>query len=297
MTTPIQKDIQIDLFDAGTIVDDIDPGQLLTPREVAKNVNRDERTVQRWIKSGELPTVTQDGVRYVRSSDLADFLRNRWQATPATTVLPATDATDTMSPMVSVSDGDINVGDNNVVSSVSSPQSSRALSTRATAESPAVAQALAALGATMTAVREQVATIQETSYRAGAAEATASLLAQQLAAASSERDDMRDELARLRAGVSVLNGRLQERDAQLVDARSELKTMSDSRDYMADRLSSLVRQDIADAAEDRAIAAEQREEALRAEVEREVNRRLDAARAGAQPNPVARRSILSWFGA
>jgi len=297
MTTPIQKDIQIDLFDAGTIVDDIDPGQLLTPREVAKNVNRDERTVQRWIKSGELPTVTQDGVRYVRSSDLADFLRNRWQATPATTVLPATDATDTMSPMVSVSDGDINVGDNNVVSSVSSPQSSRALSTRATAESPAVAQALAALGATMTAVREQVATIQETSYRAGAAEATASLLAQQLAAASSERDDMRDELARLRAGVSVLNGRLQERDAQLADARSELKTMSDSRDYMADRLSSLVRQDIADAAEDRAIAAEQREEALRAEVEREVNRRLDAARAGAQPNPVARRSILSWFGA
>ncbi len=119
----------------------------------------------------------------------------------------------------------------------------------------------------MAAVREQVATIQETSYRAGAAEATASLLQQQLAGAKSERDAMRDELAHMRAGVSVLNGRLQERDAQFAEARGELKRVGDLRDRLAERLSARAREDMSESTEQRAIAAEQREEAMRAEIE------------------------------
>ena len=49
--------------------------ELLTVREVAQQLRRGERTVWRWVSTGELPSVKVGAARLVTADALRSFLR------------------------------------------------------------------------------------------------------------------------------------------------------------------------------------------------------------------------------
>lgn len=55
-----------------------------TIREAAERVNRHPETIRRWIRTGQLTTITLTGDRYIRETDLLDCERRHRQAAQAT---------------------------------------------------------------------------------------------------------------------------------------------------------------------------------------------------------------------
>jgi excisionase family DNA binding protein len=48
--------------------------ELLSIKQVARQVNVDEKTVRRWIKAGELPAIELGGRYRIKPSELQAFL-------------------------------------------------------------------------------------------------------------------------------------------------------------------------------------------------------------------------------
>ncbi len=57
--------------------DTFDPCEALTVKEVAEKLHVSRPTVEKWIKSGELPSLELGGCRRILRSDLETFIAGR----------------------------------------------------------------------------------------------------------------------------------------------------------------------------------------------------------------------------
>lgn len=204
------------LEEAQSLVDDGDGDRVLTVREAAACTGRNERTIQRWIADGRLPSLETNRGKAVRVADLDACLAAASPRPTSRAVAIPTIGAD-VADVIAVGA----VGDTRDMSSPSSPVPRRASTPRGDVDSQAIAQALAVVGGAIGALQAQMTAGQETSYRAGAAEAARDFLAEHIDSLTSERDALRAENTRLQIESRLAGERLTQRENQLAVARSQ----------------------------------------------------------------------------